>query len=120
MQWMIYGANGYTGRMMVAEAVQRGLHPVLAGRNSAELNALAAQYGLPTRVFALEAGDALKAGLSGIGLVLHVLGHFPPPVRRCWKPASPLARTTSISPAKFRCSRIAMRRICVRARPASW
>jgi len=76
MQWMIYGANGYTGRMMVAEAVQRGLHPVLAGRNSAELNALAAQYGLPTRVFALEAGDALKAGLSGIGLVLHCAGPF--------------------------------------------
>src|SRR3546814_640512 len=76
MQWMIYGANGYTGRMMVAEAVKRGLRPVLAGRNGAELNALAAEYGLPTRVFALQAGDGLKAGLSGIGLVLHCAGPF--------------------------------------------
>src|SRR3546814_10930408 len=76
MQWMIYGANGYTGRMMVAEAVKRGLRPVLAGRNGAELNALAAEYGLPTRVFALQAGDGLTDGLSGIGLVLHCAGPF--------------------------------------------
>ena len=33
MEWMIYGANGYTGQLMVEEAVRRGLRPVLAGRS---------------------------------------------------------------------------------------
>lgn len=32
-KWMIYGANGYTGRLVVDEALQRGLKPVLAGRD---------------------------------------------------------------------------------------
>ncbi|MEO8224511.1 MAG: hypothetical protein ABI661_06875, partial [Gammaproteobacteria bacterium] len=33
-QWLIYGANGYTGQLMAAEAVRRGLKPILAGRNA--------------------------------------------------------------------------------------
>ncbi len=32
MNWMIYGANGYTGRLIAVEAVHRGMKPVLAGR----------------------------------------------------------------------------------------
>ena len=32
-RWMLYGANGYTGRLIVAEALARGMTPVLAGRN---------------------------------------------------------------------------------------
>ena len=35
MTWTLYGANGYTGRLIVAEAVARGHRPVLAGRNTA-------------------------------------------------------------------------------------
>lgn len=76
MQWMIYGANGYTGRMMVAEAVRRGMRPVLAGRNTAELAALAAPHGLATRAFPLDHPDSLRAALDGIGLVLHCAGPF--------------------------------------------
>jgi len=30
-EWMIYGANGYTGHLVAAEATRRGLNPVLAG-----------------------------------------------------------------------------------------
>ena len=41
-KWMIYGANGYTGRLVVAEAVKRGLKPVLAGR-STEVVAIASK-----------------------------------------------------------------------------
>jgi short subunit dehydrogenase-like uncharacterized protein len=34
VEWMIYGANGYTGHLVAVEARRRGLHPVLAGRRA--------------------------------------------------------------------------------------
>lgn len=34
---MIYGAYGYTGKLMVHEAIRRGLKPVIAGRSEAKL-----------------------------------------------------------------------------------
>ena len=40
MEWMTYGANGDTGQLAVAEAVQRGLRPVLGGRTRAALEPL--------------------------------------------------------------------------------
>ena len=76
MVWMVYGANGYTGRMVVAEAVKRGLRPVLAGRNSAELQAIAAPHDLPVRVFGLDEAGSVRAALDGMKLVLHCAGPF--------------------------------------------
>lgn len=76
MEWMIYGANGYTGVLMVEEAVRRGLRPVLAGRSREAIEPLARQYGLPARVFALDKPDAVAMGLRGIDLVLHCAGPF--------------------------------------------
>jgi short subunit dehydrogenase-like uncharacterized protein len=72
--WMIYGANGYTGRLIAAEAVRRGLRPILAGRSAAAIEPLAAQLGCPSRVFALD--DAAAKCLSGIRVVLHCAGPF--------------------------------------------
>lgn len=73
---MIYGANGYTGKMMVEEAVRRGLRPVLAGRSAATLQEIAGPHGLPVRAFALDDAQAVRSGLNGIGLVLHCAGPF--------------------------------------------
>ena len=64
MDWMIYGANGYTGRMMVEEAVKRGLRPVLAGRSAASLEPLAQKHGLPVRAFALDNAQALSRRIA--------------------------------------------------------
>lgn len=75
MQWMIYGANGYTGRLIAQEAQRRGLAPVLAGRGDA-VAALAQQLGLQHRRFGLDDPAAVRAGLGGIGLVLHCAGPF--------------------------------------------
>lgn len=75
MSWMIYGANGYTGKLVVEEARRRGLTPVLAGRNAAALQALATATGLEHRVFGLEP-DELRRGLDGMRLVLHCAGPF--------------------------------------------
>ncbi|MDQ3270318.1 MAG: saccharopine dehydrogenase NADP-binding domain-containing protein [Pseudomonadota bacterium] len=75
MKWMIYGANGYTGRLIAREARQRGLTPILAGR-SEEVVALAQELGFEDRRFDLADADAVRAGLEGIGLVLHCAGPF--------------------------------------------
>ena len=74
--WLIYGANGYTGQLMAAEAVRRGLEPILAGRNAAALQALSAEHGLPVRVFALDDPRLVSAGLKDVALVLHCAGPF--------------------------------------------
>jgi len=75
MQWMIYGANGYTGRLMAKEAAARGLNPILAGRSRESLQALGSELGLEVRVFDLTAA-ALDLGLRGVGLVLNCAGPF--------------------------------------------
>lgn len=76
MQWMIYGANGYTGELIARAAKASGLTPVLAGRSAEKLRPLAQQLDLECRVFALEAPAAVDRGLDGIGLVLHCAGPF--------------------------------------------
>lgn len=75
-QWLLYGANGYTGRLMAAQAARRGLKPVLAGRNAEALGKLGKELGLPVRAFHLETPGAIAAGLHDVSLVLHCAGPF--------------------------------------------
>jgi short subunit dehydrogenase-like uncharacterized protein len=76
MNWMIYGANGYTGNLMAREAVQRGLHPILAGRNKAAVSQLASELGLESRIFGLDDPQASLKGVQDCKLVLHCAGPF--------------------------------------------
>ncbi|MEO7251058.1 MAG: saccharopine dehydrogenase NADP-binding domain-containing protein [Arenimonas sp.] len=76
MNWMIYGANGYTGQLIAREAAQRGLQPVLAGRDAGAIEALGRELNLPVRAFGLDDADALRAGIQGLGMVLHCAGPF--------------------------------------------
>jgi len=69
--WMIYGANGYTGELIAREAAARGLRPILAGRRAAAVAALAAELGLSHRAFPVEA-----PALGEVGLVLNCAGPF--------------------------------------------
>ncbi len=71
--WLIYGANGYTGELIAREAARRGQRPILAGRDAARVEPLARELGCPSRVFALE--HAVES-LDGIALVLHCAGPF--------------------------------------------
>lgn len=76
MQWMIYGANGYTGALIARQAVAMGEKPVLAGRNAGALAPLAEELGLTHRVFALHDSSELARQLADIDLVLHCAGPF--------------------------------------------
>ena len=74
--WMIYGANGYTGELIAREAVRRGMRPILAGRSAAAIAPLAEDLGLDHRVIALEDATALETVLGAVTVVLHCAGPF--------------------------------------------
>ena len=73
---LVYGATGYTGRLIAEEAARQKLPVVLAGRHRERLSAVAEPLGLPARVASLGDGDALRRLLDGIDAVLHVAGPF--------------------------------------------
>lgn len=92
---LIYGANGFTGQLIVEECVRRGLRPILAGRRAESLALLAEQYGLEMRVASLSderpqgrprltppgtlpplPHDELLTMLDGVSVVLHCAGPF--------------------------------------------
>ncbi|TAK75401.1 MAG: hypothetical protein EPO12_18690 [Aquabacterium sp.] len=76
MQWMIYGANGYTGELIAREAHARGLQPVLAGRSAQRIKPLAAELGLPHLAFDLADAAAAARAVQGHALVLNCAGPF--------------------------------------------
>ena len=76
MNWLIYGANGYTGELIAREAKKRGLSPILAGRNADRIAELAQELGLEHRVFDLGSPLEISRNLGGVGLVLHCAGPF--------------------------------------------
>lgn len=76
MNWMIYGANGYTGELIAREAVRRGLRPVLAGRSQEKISALARELGLEARAFDLDDVAQATRKIEGMLLVLNCAGPF--------------------------------------------
>jgi short subunit dehydrogenase-like uncharacterized protein len=74
--FLIYGAYGYTGELITRYAAERGLKPILAGRNEAKVKELAGKYGFEHRAFALEDTPALDAALQETAFVLHCAGPF--------------------------------------------
>lgn len=76
LRWMLYGAYGYTGKLVIEAALARGHRPVLGGRNARELAAVAEPHGLPSVAFGLDDDAAMDRALAGVDLVYHVAGPF--------------------------------------------
>ena len=74
--FLIYGANGYTGELITRMAVERGLRPIIAGRNEAAIRELEEKHGLERRVFSLDDTAKLDAALNEVVMVLHCAGPF--------------------------------------------
>lgn len=74
--FLLYGANGYTGTLIARLAVQRGLRPILAGRNPKQVEPLSAELGLEYRAFSLDDGAAVDEALADVAVVLHCAGPF--------------------------------------------
>ena len=74
--FLLYGANGYTGELIVRHAAERGLKLILAGRNEAKIKEIAEKFNLPFRVFSLEETEKLDAALQETEFALHCAGPF--------------------------------------------
>lgn len=74
--FMIYGSYGYTGSLIVEQALKAGLKPLLAGRDEKLLRAQAEAAGLDHRAFSIDDSAALDAALMEVDAVLHCAGPF--------------------------------------------
>ncbi|HMB60416.1 MAG TPA: saccharopine dehydrogenase NADP-binding domain-containing protein [Xanthomonadales bacterium] len=75
-RWMIYGANGYTGKLTAREAASRGLKPILAGRSEQAVKEIAHELGLEARVFSLDDAAGVIDNIKDLRAVLHCAGPF--------------------------------------------
>jgi len=73
---LIYGATGYTGTLLCAEAARRGLDFEIAGRNKEAVAALAKQLNVPYHVFSVEDEKGWEESLAGKTSLLNVAGPF--------------------------------------------
>ncbi|MFT7579590.1 MAG: short subunit dehydrogenase-like uncharacterized protein [Myxococcota bacterium] len=73
---MIYGAYGFTGELVARLAKDRGLTPILAGRNAAKTQAIADTLGCEARAFSLDDPAAVKNALTDVTVVIHCAGPF--------------------------------------------
>src|SRR5512138_1407532 len=73
---VVYGAYGYTGERIARRAVERGLSPILAGRDSEPLATLARGLGCAWRAFPLSDPESLRRGIAGSTAVIHCAGPF--------------------------------------------
>ena len=67
---LIYGATGYTGKLMARTAAEHGLKAILAGRDAARVKAVAEPLGLAWRGFDLADAVRLDAALQDVAVVL--------------------------------------------------
>ena len=75
-KFLLYGANGYTGRLIAKLAASYGLVPILAGRKKDPIVALAKELDLDYRIFTLRDAKKLENSLLEVPLVLHAAGPF--------------------------------------------
>lgn len=73
---LIYGSYGYTGELVTERAIEEGLTPTLAGRNTEKVERQASEHGLDHRVFGLEHPEIVAETVAGFDAVLHCAGPF--------------------------------------------
>jgi short subunit dehydrogenase-like uncharacterized protein len=74
--FLIYGSYGYTGTLIVEQAVREGLRPILVGRDEGALRKQANTFGLTYRAFDLNDIPALNNAIREVDAVLHCAGPF--------------------------------------------
>ena len=74
--FLLYGANGYTGKLIAQMAAERGLRPILAGRDRGTIEPLARELNFEYRIFSLDDSAQMDAALMEVAAVLHCAGPF--------------------------------------------
>jgi short subunit dehydrogenase-like uncharacterized protein len=73
---LIYGATGYTGRLIAKAASDGGARPILAGRNRDKVKSVAEPLGLSARAFGLGDPARVDAAIKEAAVVLCAAGPF--------------------------------------------
>jgi short subunit dehydrogenase-like uncharacterized protein len=73
---MIYGAYGYSAQLIAELAREKGLTPILAGRDSDKTRGVAERLGFDWRVFSLDDPQVIADNLGDIDAVIHCAGPF--------------------------------------------
>lgn len=73
---VVFGAYGHTGRFVVTELKERGFLPVLSGRDTEKLKALAYETELQARPASVDDAGSLDRALSGAAAVINCAGPF--------------------------------------------
>ncbi len=76
MAIVLYGAYGYTGRLIAQEAARSGVELLLAGRNAEKLKIIGHALGFPWRACQLDDSAGLRDLLSEAQVVIHAAGPF--------------------------------------------
>ena len=74
--FLLYGANGYTGKLIAQLATEYGLKPILAGRREEVLAPMAKMLNTTYHVVDLNDSSTLEAVLKEVPMVLHAAGPF--------------------------------------------
>jgi len=73
---MIYGANGFVGKAAAQLAKEKGLNPILAGRNHEEISKIAEELNLECKIFSLENDTIIDKHLENTEVLLNCAGPF--------------------------------------------
>jgi short subunit dehydrogenase-like uncharacterized protein len=73
---LLYGATGFSGRLIAERLVEGGRDVVLAGRDAQRLAVLAETMGVSYRVFDLGDPQRIEHGLADIHIVVNAAGPF--------------------------------------------
>ncbi|SEW27731.1 saccharopine dehydrogenase family protein [Natrinema salifodinae] len=73
---LIYGSYGYVGTLVAREAIDRGLDPILAGRDREQLREQVDELGQAGRRFDLGDPDTVAEALADVDCLLNCAGPF--------------------------------------------
>jgi short subunit dehydrogenase-like uncharacterized protein len=73
---LLYGVNGYTGKLILEVALREGLRPVLAGRRAEAVEPIAKAHGLQSLCFGLEDPGTVARLLEPFSALLLAAGPF--------------------------------------------
>ena len=73
---LIYGATGYTGKLIAKVAADGGARPILAARDLEKVQAIAKPLGLVSRAFDLRDPNRIGSAIKDVAVVLCVAGPF--------------------------------------------
>jgi short subunit dehydrogenase-like uncharacterized protein len=75
-KFLLYGATGYTAKLILRMTSQFDLKPIIAGRDKSKIEQLATTFDFAYRVFSLESIGTIVQNISDVSVVLHCAGPF--------------------------------------------